>query len=314
MRYLLLASTFLSGIGQVMVRYARLFERQGHHVTLRLLNEEVPESETFDVGFAFLLPIIPMMDQADRHMSRCARKVRMTVCETVPVHPSYGLFERYGEMLVPSEFSRTILQTQFPNISFRLYRHYAEIPTEIKETNPNTIYTFYTIGNIVDFRKNVSMLIRAMLHFPHARLVLKATCRGPVQLPEDTPKNVVIFNDFMTPEQLDRLHNACHCYVSCSHSEGVGMGAVEAALRNKPVILSDFGGCKEYVKTPFVLSCDRVPVGRDEFLFQKHAIWGDPSFADLLRHMETCVSQDIRTFNHEHTQILMHSLIHKPLE
>ena len=33
------------------------------------------------------------------------------------------------------------------------------------------------------------------------------------------------------------------CYVSFSSSEGVGMGAVEAAIRNKPVIITDYGGC-----------------------------------------------------------------------
>jgi glycosyltransferase involved in cell wall biosynthesis len=308
MKYLLLASNLLSGIGQVMIRYKDLFIAQGHTVEFRLYNENISD-DTFDVGFAFLLPFITMMDRADAHMHRCTRKVRMTVCETDPVHESYSIFSRYKDMLVPSEFSRQILQKQFPNIRFKLYYHWARVMTIPKSVSA-TCYTFYTIGNIVDFRKNISMLLRAMSIFPKARLVMKASCRQPVNLQQS---NVIVLNQFMTEEQLDRLHHSCHCYINCSHSEGVGMGAVEAALRNKPVILSEHGGCIEYVKSKWIISCKPTTVGRDEFLFKKDAIWGDPSFDDLVKHMRTCYENFIDFDNHEHTQIIMNSLIHKPL-
>ena len=42
--------------------------------------------------------------------------------------------------------------------------------------------------------------------------------------------------------------------MSFSSSEGVGMGAVEAAMRDKPVIITDYGGAPEYVKTPYTIS------------------------------------------------------------
>ena len=47
---------------------------------------------------------------------------------------------------------------------------------------------------------------------------------------------------------MDKIHKSSDCYVSFSSSEGVGMGAVEAALRGKPVIITDYGGAPEYVK------------------------------------------------------------------
>ena len=31
------------------------------------------------------------------------------------------------------------------------------------------------------------------------------------------------------------------------------MGAIEAAMNNKPVIMARYGGCKEYVSTPFII-------------------------------------------------------------
>lgn len=288
----------------MMMRYKAMIELQGHVVDMRYYGDKVTDDE-YDVGFAFLLPFVYILDAADKHMSKCVRKLRMTVCETDPVNEMYGLFARYPEVLVPSEFSKRILEKQFPNIKFRKLFHYVKIPKTVSVQKSSQIYTFYTIGNIVDFRKNISMLLRAMDYFPNARLVLKATCRQPVNI---SSKNVVVLNQFMTDDELEHLHDTCHCYVNCSHSEGVGMGAVEAAVRNKPVILTEYGGCTEYVKSPWVVSCTLGKVGRDEFLFQKDAQWGIPSFDDLVTHMQTCYLNNIRDFNHEHTRTLIKTL------
>ena len=51
---------------------------------------------------------------------------------------------------------------------------------------------------------------------------------------------------------MEDIHAKSDCYVSFSSSEGIGLGAVEAALRNKPVIITDFGGAPEYIKTPYL--------------------------------------------------------------
>ena len=85
---------------------------------------------------------------------------------------------------------------------------------------------------------------------------------------------------------MESVHEAGDCYVNCSHSEGVGMGAVEAALRDKPVIITDYGGLKEYVKTPYVVKCSLCPVGADDFLFTKDMLWGKPDMKELVTHMK----------------------------
>jgi glycosyltransferase involved in cell wall biosynthesis len=97
---------------------------------------------------------------------------------------------------------------------------------------------------------------------------------------------VTIVNDLLSNEQMEAVHEVGDCYVNCSHSEGVGMGAVEAVLRNKPVIITDYGGLKEYVKTPYVVRCSLCEVGMDDFLFTKDLKWGKPDTSELITHMK----------------------------
>jgi glycosyltransferase involved in cell wall biosynthesis len=90
--------------------------------------------------------------------------------------------------------------------------------------------------------------------------------------------------------------------VSFSKSEGVGMGAVEAALRNKPVITTGYGGSTEYVKTPYMIRCDKGYVEQDDFLFQKGMEWGDPKFDDLLKFMTDAYEKKLKFMDGSHTQ------------
>lgn len=87
------------------------------------------------------------------------------------------------------------------------------------------------------------------------------------------------------------------------------MGAVEAALRGKPVIITDFGGLKEYVPdTPFVVKCSRGVIEHDDFLFQKGMVWGQPSLEDLMSHMRTCYEGRISEWDHPGTRKLIESI------
>ena len=102
-----------------------------------------------------------------------------------------------------------------------------------------------------------------------------------------------------------KVHETSHCYVNCSHSEGVGMGAVEAALRSKPVIITDYGGLKEYVKTPWVVPCTTGPIGFDDFLFKKEHNWGHPDQVALEKCLMDCYQKKVTTWDHAHTRELM---------
>ena len=150
---------------------------------------------------------------------------------------------------VPSEFCKDIFSKQFPENTFTVLPHVVSpirdkfTKFELPKTDP---YVFYHIGNVLDPRKQIKKIVEAFmrLRMDNCILILKATCLKRV---EWNFPNIYVINDYMSDNFIERLHNTGHCYVSFSNSEGVGMGAVEAAVRNKPVIISEFGA-KDYIK------------------------------------------------------------------
>lgn len=297
----LLSPNLLSGIGQVMVKYNDLLGGtlvDIHNITVDFTGADV---------FAFALPIPVWLDNLEKIKKIAKNVVCMTVCETETVHPDYGkLFKMFNTILVPSEFCKNVFSRQFNGTHFKVVRHWEPLPEPSPRgaRAPPQKYVFYHIGNIVDHRKQVNHIIRAFqeLDLPDTQLVLKATCKQPVNL---KLPNVLVINGLLPKEQLDRIHNACDCYVSFSNSEGVGMGAVEAALRNKPVILSSYGGAVEYINTEYVINCKTKTVGVDDFLYSATMVWGDPDYETLKRHMKHAYDNKVRYIDHEYTRILL---------
>lgn len=296
--WLFVGPQLLAGIGQVTKQYADLMDAEYCELG------RAPKKQRYDRGFAFVLPIAQQLDVFDQYKQWAQKWIYMTVCETEPVNECYGLLKRYGEIWVPSEFARSRLEKQFPEITWRLLYHWSapKIPRAPIDTNP---YVFYTIGNVMDPRKNIRGLIDAYLrcNFGNsAHLVLKATCNQPVQW---RVPGVTVIQGLLSDEELEKVHESAHCYVNCSHSEGVGMGAVEAALRSKPVVITDYGGLQEYVKTPWIVPCKVGPIGFDDFLFKKEHNWGWPDLNMLQAHLKDCFEKKVTTWDHSWTRSIM---------
>jgi len=222
----------------------------------------------------------------------------MTVCETETVHEDYGLIMKQSKkIMVPSEFCKRVFSKQFPDNEFHIIHAHIPIPSK----RP---YTFYHIGNIMDDRKNFRGILEAFMRLnkPDARLVVKATCNQNVEI---KLPNVEVINGLISDEEMDKLHNRCDCYVSFSKSEGVGMGPVEAALRDKPVIITNFGGSPEYVKTQYTIQCELQELEKDDFLFKKGMVWGKPNPNQLLAFMRDAYDKKLRYMNHDHTKKLV---------
>ena len=190
------------------------------------------------------------------------------------------------------------LSRQFPENEF--YVIHAHIP----HTERRKPYTFYHIGNIMDPRKKFRDILQAFVRMneSNTRLVVKATCNQDVQI---KLPNVEVINGLISDEEMDKLHSRCDCYVSFSKSEGVGMGPVEAALRDKPVIITNFGGSPEYVKTHYTIKCELQELENDDFLFKKGMVWGKPNFDQLLEFMRDAYDKKLRYMNHDHTKKLV---------
>ena len=287
-----------AGIGFVIQKYCDL--AHGEYCEFG----KMPKQQQYKHGFFFLLP--PQIEAAITYKQFCATSHIMTVCETETVHESYKDFAQFDKVYLPSEFCVNIMKRQFPSMQCELLRHYTPLPIPKPILN-KTVYRFYTIGNIADPRKNINMLLDAFkfLQLPDCHLVLKATCKESVKL--NIP-GVVVMNSMMTDEQIDTLHNSCDCYINCSNSEGVGMGAVEAAMRDKPVIISEYGGLKEYVKTPYIIPCSPSTVGNNDFLYTPDMKWGKPKMESLIEFMKECYTQRITYMDHSHTKNLNHDV------
>lgn len=296
MKWLFVGPHMRSGIGHVTRRYCELVKGEYCEFTNKPLEKE------YDIGFTFILPVPDQLGLFKRDFIHlCKKVVVMTVCETDTVNPLFRSLLEFQPIYCPSEFSRDVFKRQFGG-DWRLLRHNIPLPPErsIKPLHP---YTFYTIGNVIDFRKNIKMLLEAFirLNLPDCILVLKSTSLDNASIQWKIP-NVLVIQQLLTDSELDDLHDNCDCYVNCSFSEGVGMGAVEAAVRDKPVIISDYGGLKEYVKTPYIIETPIGTVGREDFLFTEDMKWGKPLLGSLMKHMKYCYDHRITTQDHSYTR------------
>tara|TARA_R100000541_G_scaffold29783_2_gene38887 strand:- start:858 stop:1814 length:957 start_codon:yes stop_codon:yes gene_type:complete len=282
----------LTGIGQHAQKYTKLFLPNSDYYEL---GSTLPECEH---GLVFTIPMKEHMEYITYAKTQVKNLSCMTVCETETVHEDYGLImKEFKRVAVPSEFCKRVLSRQFPENEFYVIHAHIPIPKE----KP---YTFYHIGNIMDPRKKFRDILQAFvrLNEPNSRLVVKATCGRDVtiQFP-----NVEVINGLISNEEMDDIHHRSDCYVSFSHSEGVGMGAVEAAVRNKPVIITDYGGAPEYIKTPYTIDCGLQELENDDFLFKKGMVWGKPNFDQLLEFMRHAFDNRVRHMDHEHTKNLV---------
>ena len=289
----------LSGIGQVTKQYCELVQGTLVDFTHDFSVKIPKDSEVF----VFCLPIGYHMEKIKQLQTITHKVTYMTVCETETVHRLYGdLFATIKQPVsVPSEFCKKVFERQFLQHSFYVLRHHVKVPKEIKFRTAKSTYIFYHIGNISDPRKQCQQIITAFkeLQLPGSSLILKASCLQPVQV---SIPGVHVINGLIDDEQLEHIHNGCDCYVSFSCSEGVGMGAVEAAIRNKPVIITEYGGAKEYVNTPYTISCTKKPIGITDFLYEPHMEWGCPDYEQLKEFMTECYNKKLRVMNHDHTR------------
>ena len=288
---LFIGPTLLSGIGQHCIKYMNLFPEVGYTKYIQI-HEDIPES---DSAFIFALPIPYWLDKIPEIKRKIKNVTCMTVCETETVHEDYGkLFKLFDKIAVPSEYCKKIFKRQFPNTHF--YVIHAHIP----DKRP---YTFYHIGNVYDPRKNFNKILEAFLRLnkPDAKLIVKATCNQPVKI--NIP-NVTVINELVSDEIMEEIHTKSDCYVSFSSSEGVGMGAVEAAIRNKAVIITDYGGATEYIKTPYTIKCELQKLPRDDFLYKAGMQWGKPNMEQLMEFMEDAYNKKIRYMDHSKTRML----------
>jgi glycosyltransferase involved in cell wall biosynthesis len=295
---LFIGPTPLAGIGQCVLKYLDLFPGSRYIQAGEVTREACQDADVF----MFPLPIEPWLSMIPQVKELAKSIICMTICETETVHEDYGkLFEMFENIAVSSEYCKRVFSRQFPDTKFHIIRAYVPRVAQQLSVPPSTTYRFYHIGNILDQRKNVNDILRAFttLNLPDCELVIKATCKQEVKVEHP---NIKIINGLLPQSSIDQIHAMCDCYVSFSNSEGIGLGAVEAALRNKPVILPEYGGAPDYIKSDYMISCGTQEVPNDDFLFKRGMIWGKPSFEQLKEFMLDAYTKRIREADHTFTR------------
>jgi glycosyltransferase involved in cell wall biosynthesis len=70
----------------------------------------------------------------------------------------------------------------------------------------------------------------------------------------------------LTREEIDALHSRGDCFVSLSRGEGWGLGAFDAAAFGNPVVVTGWGGTREFLPDdyPYYVDYDLVPTATEE--------------------------------------------------
>jgi glycosyltransferase involved in cell wall biosynthesis len=278
-------------------RYSKLFGNS------KIISMSDPIPDGSDMLFMFARPDKESVEKVQELVTLKRKFICMVTCKTFLVLPIYKeLFQLKDTFAVPSEFCKRVFKSLYPYINFKVLRYYVDAPIRIEKPRmfDQSKYIFYTIADPLCSRKQVNLIIQAFneLRLPSALLVIKSMSDRIIK--SDNPK-VIIMNGNLSDETMHELHNSCHCYINFSSSESVGVGAIEAALFNKPVIMSKYGGGPEHVKTPFTIGCKVKIVGYAEYHFTREMLWGDPCYDSLMKYMNRAYNLDVKYMSHEHT-------------
>ncbi len=106
------------------------------------------------------------------------------------------------------------------------------------------------------------------------------------------PHVVVVTDESLSDERISALHAVGDIFFSTSRSEGWGMGAYDAALLAKPVVMPNYGGQREFLtdEHPLWIHSERTMVPGDSRQVEDRPpyVWASPCLShasDLLRKL-----------------------------
>jgi glycosyltransferase involved in cell wall biosynthesis len=211
------------------------------------------------------------------------RNIGMTVWETdrIPAH-WLSLMRQSDRVIVPCELNRAAFVRSgldrpiavVPHIRRHCWCEFSPAERQIARERlgiPAGHRVLYSI-NAWDPRKDLPRLVRAVAAASRddepVTLLIKTGATGHEQGPlyavrpsRDltaaaiadaaaagfTPPHVVLHDAELDGDTIDLIHAVGDIYVSLSHGEGWGLGAFEAALLAKPVLMTGWGGHAEFL-------------------------------------------------------------------
>ena len=106
------------------------------------------------------------------------------------------------------------------------------------------------------------------------------------------PRFALIGDEGLSDGEIRALHEAGTCYVSLTRTEGWGMGAFEAARLGRPVVMTGYGGQRDFLspEDAWLLDYRMIPVVEPLWrVYKPGDRWADPSVAQAVRAMREVV-------------------------
>ena len=308
----LLHMPFTMGMGRAALQYKLIFEQMGYIVIpmnwYDFMHRKRSSVDDADILFSFIVPQQSLMHLLNDIVTNYPKTYGMTVWETENPPTCFQMYATmFDTMFAPSKFTIG----KFTSPLYFLPHHVSSSSYELSDVNVGikhiiavSGYKFYSISDFTDSRKNLNQMIQGFLdnNFTDAYLILKHNRHR-----DDIIRHPQIINIVgeLTEKDMEYIHDTCHCYVNLSYSEGVGLGIIEAAVRNKPIIMTDYGGQNDYVNTPYVVKTTLGKIGFDEFLFTKDMSWGHPDDDDYKQKLKDAYRNNTIFQDHSTTRKLV---------
>ena len=303
---------FSMGMGRAALHYMDIFKSMGYNVLpmnwYDFLHHTRSTIEQADVLFSFVVPQQRLLTVLNNIVGKYKKKYGMTVWETEEPPMCFQLYVKmFDTMFAPSNFTISKFTSPIyflPHHVFTSSYQLSKVNMGVKRLLTVPGYKFYSISDFTDSRKNMKQMIDGFLgcRFPDAYFVIKHN-RYTENIIEH-PRIINIVGE-LPEKDMEFIHDVCHCYVNLSFSEGVGLGVIEAAVRNKPIIMTDYGGQNDYVDTPHVIKTSLGKIGFDEFLFTKDMTWGHPDFDDYKEKLKDVHHDSTKSQDHSNTRKLV---------
>lgn len=113
---------------------------------------------------------------------------------------------------------------------------------------------------------------------------------------------IYIYGDLIPDYEMKSLYKACDCFVLPTRSEGFGLPIAEAMAANLPVVTTDYGGHKEYMKlvkeSNILIPYQLTPVSGMPWIpyYDGKQHWAEPDLYELkkaMREMFTTPKEDL---------------------
>lgn len=294
-----------SGYGDASDAYMRGLRRAGVPVSWTPLGSPSPRWGTAfgplaapDPDFAHDTVVVAASPLWHEQLAREAtgrRLVAYTTWETDRLPRSWvETLNRYERVVVPSRFNRRVFEQSGVSRPIHVVPHIARVPERGERPVPDEDeYVFYSIA-VWSARKAIPDLVtaylsafdpadpvRLLVHTTPADLTVGARRGTPpaeAELATGTPvallraiagrrawPPITLSTRHLTRAEIEGMHARGDCFVSLSRGEGWGLGAFDAAVRGRPVIVTGWGGGLDYLPAdyPYLVDYELVTTTED---------------------------------------------------